>query len=298
MGKKLTTDDFIMKAKAIHNYKYNYSLVDYTGNKTKVKIICPIHGEFEQRPDLHLSGKGCYKCGIIKKTTEDFISEAKLIHGDKYDYSLTKYINPTLKVTIICEKHGAFKQRSTDHLNGAGCSECGIENARLNKTKSTDSFIKSANLIHNNLYDYSIVNYQHWNTKIKIICKKHGEFEQIPSEHLKGHGCPICKESKGEKQIKMFLDENKILYIREQKFKNCKYKKQLPFDFYLPNYNMCIEYDGRQHYENIPHFGGEIRLLETQKRDKIKTEYCQNNNIKLIRVKHDDDVIEKLKAIL
>ena len=127
---KLTTKQFIQKAKQVHGGKYDYILVDYKNNYTKVKIICSIHGTFEQRPKNHLNGQGCSKCSRIKvseskrKNTQQFIKESKLIHGDKYDYSLVQYKNCTSKVKIICPIHGVFEQTPTKHLNKHGCSEC------------------------------------------------------------------------------------------------------------------------------------------------------------------------------
>lgn len=298
MTKKLTTDEFIIRAKAVHGDNYDYSLTNYINSYTKVKIICPIHGGFEQRSGDHLKGKGCYKCGRIKKTTKKFIDEAIITHGNKYDYSLVDYISAKIKVKIICPIHGEFEQRSSDHLEGKGCYKCGTEKAKKNKTKTTEEFIEKAKSIHGNLFDYSDVVYEHWSSKINIKCRKHGTFTQSPSEHLKGCGCPICKFSKGEKEINKFLDENGVIYESQYKFNGCKNKKKLPFDFYLPYQNICIEYDGRQHYESIEHFGGKGRLLETQKCDSIKTKFCEDNNIKLIRIKHNENIIEKLKAML
>jgi len=125
--KRLTTEQFIEKAKAIHSDKYDYSLVEYKNNRTKVKIICHEHGIFEQRSDSHLRGQGCSKCkggGKKKLTTEEFIKKAKNIHGDKYDYSLVEYKNNKTKVKIICPIHDVFEQRPGSHLKGCDCPKC------------------------------------------------------------------------------------------------------------------------------------------------------------------------------
>ena len=123
--KKLTTEQFIEKAKTIHGDIYDYSLVEYKNNHTKVKIICPIHDIFEQIPTNHLKGKGCSKCkGGIKLTIKKFIEKAKVVHGDKYDYSLVEYKNAKTKVRIICPIHGVFEQIPSSHLNGNGCYKC------------------------------------------------------------------------------------------------------------------------------------------------------------------------------
>ena len=112
---------------------------------------------------------------------------------------------------------------------------------------------------------------------------------------MRGIGCPICNESKGEKEIRIFLENNAIKYSRNKRFNKCKDKKTLPFDFYLPKYNLCIEYDGLQHFKSIEFWGGEISLLEQKQRDQIKTTFCKENNIKLRRIKYDENILEKLK---
>lgn len=227
-----------------------------------------------------------------KLNTNVFMERAKLIHGDKYSYSLSEYINSKTKIKIICSEHGIFEQTSDKHINNEqGCPKC------VGKNKNTNEFILESKIIHNNLFDYRLFEYNGTHIKSKIICPKHGIFEQDPHNHLKGKGCPICKESKGEKQISEILTNSFIKFIRQYRFFNCKDKKPLPFDFYLPDYNICIEFDGRQHFESIPNWGGEKTFFEIQKRDKIKEQYCKINDIKLIRVKYTDNINEKLKNV-
>lgn len=129
-AQRLTKEEFITKAKVIHGHKYDYSLVDYINNHTKVKIICPIHGVFEQKPNGHLLGYGCKQCGIItaqnkqRKPITQFIEESNKIHYGKYDYSKVEYINRTTPVCIICPKHGEFWQQPNHHLHNHGCPHC------------------------------------------------------------------------------------------------------------------------------------------------------------------------------
>jgi hypothetical protein len=288
---KKTTQEFIKEAMNIHGDKYDYSLVDYKTAKDKVKIICNIHGLFEQTPDSHINKKSnCQKCSGNKKlTTEEFILKAKLIHGNKYDYSLVDYVNDSNKVNIICLEHGIFIAKAGNHLRGDRCSMC-----TNNKKLTTEEFINKAKLIHGNKYNYSLVNYTNQSKKITIICDKHGEFKQNPNNHLNNNGCPICKESKGEKEIRNYLENNNIKFIPQYRFPDCKNILELPFDFYLPDYNICIEYNGRQHYEPINLWGGKKALETQQLRDKIKMEYCRDNNIPLIIIKHSDKNIYKL----
>ena len=113
------TINFIEKAKAVHGDKYDYSKVEYVKAKEKVCIICQEHGEFWQTPNNHLRGEGCPFCyGSKKLTTEEFISKAKQIHGNKYDYSNVNYVNKYTKVCIICPEHGEFWQKPSNHLKG------------------------------------------------------------------------------------------------------------------------------------------------------------------------------------
>ena len=189
--KKDTTKEFIAKAKAVHGDKYDYSKVNYVDCNTKVTIICPTHGEFEQAPRTHLSGRGCPDCAKQRMTTEEFIEKAKKVHGDKYDYSKVKYVNKDTKVTIICPTHGEFEQNPRSHLTGKGCPACGGS-----RKVTTEEFIKKARKVHGDKYDYSKVDYVNNNTKVTIICPTHGEFEQKPSGHLTGRGCPYCSGKK------------------------------------------------------------------------------------------------------
>ena len=172
MTKKMTNSEFIAKARKIHNEKYDYSKVEYINNRTKVCIICPIHGEFWQTPNAHLNGQDCPKCkGKIKLTLEKFIEKAKKVHGDKYDYSKVEYINNHTKVCIICPIHGEFWQTPQHHLKGVGCPKC-----YGNFRKTTEQFIEEARKVHGDKYDYSKVEYVNATTKVRIICPKHGEF--------------------------------------------------------------------------------------------------------------------------
>ena len=185
---RLTTKDFIKKAKETHGNKYDYSKVDYKNSTTKVCIICPEHGEFYQRPGEHFRGYGCQKCGgNLKLTTESFIRKAKEVHNNKYDYSKVVCKNSTTKVCIICPEHGEFFQIPNNHIRGQGCSKCG-GSYRLN----TDDFVKKAKSVHNYSYDYGKVDYKNMYTPVEIFCKIHGYFSQIPASHLKGSGCPKC----------------------------------------------------------------------------------------------------------
>jgi hypothetical protein len=295
MSLRKTKEFFIEQAKKVHGDKYDYSLIDYKSNGTKINIICKIHGEFSQQPRHHLHGSGCPVCyGTKLYNNEEFISKAKKIHGDKYDYSNTQYNGAHTKIKIKCKKHDfIFEQKPNNHLSlKQGCPICSGT-----KKKSLYEFIDDAKKIHGDKYDYTPVEYKNSKTKIKIICKKHGLFEQTPNCHLHGSGCPTCKSSIGEISVENFLIKNNIKYIKQHWFKNCRNILPLKFDFYLIEHNICIEFDGVYHFK--PHWSdnNSSNLKKSIERDMIKNRYCEENNIKLIRINYKDNVEEKLNNI-
>jgi len=295
-GVQLNNDIFIKKSKEIHgDNKYDYSLVNYISSHIKIKIICKEHGVFEQYPYCHLLGYGCNKCSNkYKYDNIEFIKKSIEVHGDKYDYSLVNYINSQKKVKIICHKHGVFEQNATSHIQGSGCFKCYIESRKIGK----DEFIKRSIEKHGDKYDYSLVKYENIYTKVKIICKEHGIFKQKPHSHLQGYGCSKCNDSRGEKEISSYLINNNIKYEQQYKFNECKFINALPFDFYLIDYNICIEYDGLQHFKPIEYFGGEKTFNKIKINDKIKNKYCMDNNIKLIRIKYNENIQKKLNFLI
>ena len=190
-----TKEEFIKKAREVHGDKYSYSKVEYVNSATKVCIICPEHGEFWQTPNNHLSGNGCSKCnGLYVPTTEEWITSAREVHGDKYDYSKVEYVNANTKVCIICPEHGEFWQRPYPHTDGSGCPKCANDANGERCRSSKYDFINKSREVHGNEYDYTKVKYVNAKTKVCIICPKHGhgEFWQNPSNHLQGKGCPKC----------------------------------------------------------------------------------------------------------
>ena len=194
--RKLTTEEFIKRAKEIHGDKYDYSKVGYINSTKKVIIICPKHGEYYMAPSNIIyqhNGQGCPKCSGFHRTTEEFIHRAKEIHGDKYDYSKVEYTGCNNKVTIICKKHGYFKQLPNGHFNSYGCIDCANEQNGINQRFSNEEFIEKAKEIHGDKYDYSKTNYIKSIINIEIICKKHGSFYTKPNYHLSHkRGCPKC----------------------------------------------------------------------------------------------------------
>jgi hypothetical protein len=267
-------ENFVKKAILVHGNKYNYDKVDYKTTHTKVIITCRIHGNFEQTPSGHLSGHTCKKCARNgMKTLEQFIGDAIKVHKNIYNYSKVDYKGGHTKITIICKIHGEFKQTPSDHLRESGCKKC------ISTRKTKEQFINDAIALHGNKYDYNNVDYETTHVKVTITCKIHGDFEQAPSGHLVGKGCRKC------------LYKNETMCIEHlEKLADCeltkcrpKFLNGLELDGYNEGMKLGIEYNGRQHYENIDYFHRSEKDFESQKeRDHIKKELCKQNGIYLI----------------
>ena len=227
-------------------------------------------------------------------TTKYFIKQAFVIHGDKYDYSKVNYINNKTNVIITCPEHGEFKQIPYIHLRGSGCSNCGSIKSSEKNVISFDTILMRFRTVHGNKYNYTKTSYVGTEKNMEITCPEHGEFKQRPDNHIKGSGCPKCNESSGEREVRLWLNKNNISYEPQHKFNGCQNILPLSFDFYLPEHNTCVEYQGKQHYQPIEFFGGESSFKKQQKLDKIKREYCQNNNITLLEIKYNEKVNSKL----
>lgn len=402
---KLTQDEFVQRSNEVHGDKYDYSKSIYVNSRTKVIITCPKHGEFEQNPKNHYNGQGCSKCYTtlyrddlsflnldkyiylnleinkiksnyqlkfkdkktgyiyyqsckhhkeknkpIKIDSQFLINEMKnihnnkyeyltnmkfhyitdkiqikdreskdifkyelyrhliekmepneltlnrfkiksnIVHNNKYDYSKVEFGLNKDKVIIICPDHSEFKQNISNHVNlGHGCPECSYISWDTDRVKK--EFIK----LRGNEYDYSKVVYENIDKKVKIVCRKHGEFEQNIHKHLKFQGCPKCNISAGESRIMKILNDFKIGFEYEKSFDGCRDKNPLRFDFYIPKMNLCIEYDGKQHFELCEYLMSEEEFENLKRRDLIKNIYCKDNDIKLLRIKYTDfDNIENI----
>lgn len=188
MAKKLTKEEFVTKARAVHGDRYDYSESVLINTSTNINIRCKVHGEFHQTPSNHLKGKGCAACaGRARLNTDEFIKRSRLKHGDKYDYSKVAYLTNMDRVTIICPEHGPFEQIAATHMGGGGCGACaGV------KKLTPEQFIAKARGVHGDRYDYSEAVYTTQLGKVKIICREHGAFWQTGGGHLAGKGCAKC----------------------------------------------------------------------------------------------------------
>jgi len=214
------------------------------------------------------------------------------IHGTKYDYSLTKYIGNREKVEIFCKKcQQQFYITPNRHLQGHGCISCGLQRAKDKNQKIVEERAKTIEAdiisIHNDRINCDKLIYKGNKIKSLFGCnvnEEHGYWSATTNDILSGCGCPKCNSSKGEVKISDTLKSLGIKFVQQKTFKECRFKNPLKFDFYIPKYNMCIEYDGRQHFEPIDLFEGEEGFVKTQKRDVIKNKFCQENGIRLLRI--------------
>jgi hypothetical protein len=243
---KLTTEEFIAKAQAHPKHKgkgYDYSGAVYVNNKTKLDIICPKHGKFEQVPRDHLIGAGCSECGReavraaylekSRKAGAEFTEKSNAVHGSRYDYSRAVYGGMKAKVIIICKKHGEFKQLPGDHLKRAGCPTCAKKSMAAKAVeKCRVKFIDEANVVHKFKYDYSFAEYTNSKEKLVIVCPKHGKFKQSPNPHLKGIGCPECGNDvkrarnriEAQKAAERFEDEGRRIHGDQFDYSKVEYK--------------------------------------------------------------------------
>jgi DNA-directed RNA polymerase subunit M/transcription elongation factor TFIIS len=259
----------------------------------------------------------CHKCkwdktketnleryGVVNVFQSDLIKEKiKDTNLEKYQvefFSQSLGYKERIKKTNL-EKYGVEYPMQNEAIKNKS-----LINKKINVEKQIQTtranysviFLEKAKKTHGDFYDYSKVNYFNMETKVKIICKHHGVFEQRPKDHIHAkQGCPICKQSKGEREIRNFLLEHRIEFEDQKTFEDCKFKSLLPFDFYLPAFNLCIEYDGIQHYEPINYFGGKLKFEEIKERDRIKNGYCQEKEILLLRIGYYEEVIKILKDI-
>jgi hypothetical protein len=299
----------ITKFQKVHGDKFDYSKVSYSTAKTKIVVICKIHGDFLITPNNHLSGYGCPKCrgrGFTdQEKLERFIDAGNAIHNNKYDYS--KVNMSDVKLNIACPIHGNFLQLYRAHItNKSGCLQCGYESnsqmARLGK----DAFVEKANTAHNNKYTYDNVVYEGAHKKVSITCPTHGDFSVTPANHWSnGVGCPSCfnsNPSKGEVKIHEWLIKHNIPFEFQKSFPDLYYKSKkgrLKYDFYITHLNLLIEFDGEYHYSPISFsklISGTDQLALTQIRDNLKTEYAKKNDYKLLRIRFDDNVIGVLES--
>lgn len=300
MGRRKKTHDEYVKE--VFKVNPNIDVVGmYIDSKTKVEHKCKIDGYvWFALPGSILSGHGCSECmkrifhDKFAKTHDSYVKEVASINPDIN--VLEEYINANTPILHRCKKHDTIWRALPMHiLEGSGCIQCKGEKIYNNKVKGIEIYKREVEQMTDNIEVVSIY-YINARTPILHKCTVCGcIWNASPDNILRGYGCPECSLSKGEKEIKAYLMHHNINYITQYTFNDCKNIHALPFDFYLPDYNLCIEYDGIQHFKPIEYFGGEAVFKETVIRDSIKTNYCILNNIYLFRIRYDENVTEELE---
>jgi len=247
----------------------------------------------------------CPKCGKNLRTTQNDAEEKikKICLDNNYTYKSFEYLNNTTEIYLKCSQNHEWSSLYISIVNRhTRCPKCvSINKGKLKRLHQMDAEL----LIYNKCekYNYKLLNKDFiyttsHKTILKLKCNIDGHYWSSTYNNYINldRCCPLCNNSKGELEIYKYLINKNIFHIREFKFDNCKNIFKLPFDFYLPEYETCIEYDGEQHFKIIEYWGGEKRLNQTKINDKIKTEYCKNNNIKLIRIPYTE--IKDINTIL
>lgn len=287
--RKYTTDEFIKKVKTP-----NISIVgEYTGFNEKINCYCQkCDIYFETVAQYLIAGKTCCP-SCVKQKLERRTVNSRLTHQE-FVMRLRK-INPNIivlgnyvgyKTSILCKcmiDGNEWSPTPSDLLQGKGCPLCGFRRQSEIKRNNPSDFAFRAQKANHSIK--MLEDYINQKTPIKVKCVFCGkEWAMLPTNILKGRGCSNCKSSLGEKRIEEFLKENNIPYLTQSKLEGCYYKHSLLFDFFVPQKNICIEFDGRQHFEPIEYFGGQKGFEKTQIRDKIKNDFCAKNNINLLRI--------------
>ena len=302
---RYTVESFREEMKRIYGDKYDFSNTIYTKKDESVEFVCPHHGTQKRLANVMLRGSGCRYCNGELFWSSDFPRLAREIHGDKYEYpELPK--NRTSTVTIICKEHGPFPQQVDLHLRGCGCPKCSNP-CHWSLEERKENFINKSKERYGDRFDYSLVEYVDKNTPVKVRCKEHDYvFSVLPDTHIRRNsGCPLCNDSTGEVEIRLWLDKNNIAYNYEHPIPNenpkCR-RSHLRVDFFVPEANTFIEFHGEQHFKNIPHFHltKDWTFEDQQIRDQTLRDYCNKYKIHLIEIRYDqmNDIGKILKREL
>ncbi len=295
-SKSRTHKQYVEELKKTHS---NIVVIEnYVNSYTPILHKCLIDDyEWRVTPGNILYGYGCPKCaGNIKRTQKEYIEELSKINPNIEVQE--EYINANTPILHKCKIHNIqWFIMPSSALKGCGCIKCGKEKISEKNKRTHEEYVEELKNVNPNII--CLEAYIDSNTTILHKCLIDGyEWKTIPSNILSGHGCPKCNESKGEKQIGLWLNKYNIRYEKEKRFSDCCDIKSLPFDFYLPDYNYCIEYDGEQHFKPKEHFGGEEKFKIQQKHDNIKNEFCKNNGISLLRISYKQNIEEELNNFL
>lgn len=271
----------------------------YINASSPILHKCKLDGcEWMATPSNILNGTGCPRCANnIKRTHSEYI--LLLSEINPMIEVIGEYVDANTTILHYCKKHKIeWMARPYNILMGEGCPMCRSEKISIALTKDNQWYVDKLKIVHPDIE--AIDEYINYNTPIRHLCKKHNyEWCVSPRDVVRNNGCPKCFQYKREKLISIWLDNHNIDYISQYKFDDCRDKRPLPFDFYLPQYNACIEHDGRQHFVLVDFAGKGIEWAQsqlniTQYHDNIKNEYCKNNHINLLRISYFQDIEEEL----
>lgn len=323
MPAKSNVTSFIRKARKVHGDTYLYDKVVYATARIPVAIYCQLHGEFHQTPDNHLRGQNCPKCvqaatGKANRLSQDaFIARAFAVHGDTFDYGKVAYLKNTSKICIVCRLHGDFIQEPRAHLEGQGCPTCGALQCADSRNLGTQGFVRSAKLTHGSTYDYTLVDYINSQTKVKIICRIHGEFGQLPASHLSGLGCRQCgylteRHGSGFDYVTMhgvqFLVQSQaesaalswlidVKHVSPNRIRDQRYTPQVDYwnsikrraaqyrpDFYIPDKKILVEVKSEYSMGLVTDevYGTSSTDMLQQTQDKVKAATLAGYDVRLL----------------
>jgi predicted nucleic acid-binding Zn-ribbon protein len=300
---KLTTEEY---AEKIKNSNIT-PIEDFIGRHTKIKHRCGVCGyEWSAYPGNILKGSCCPVCRKANAKNSKLKSHEKYVQDASQKNStvdvIGTYVNTKTKILHRCKICGKeFYIAPSSVLRGCGCKECGYKRVIQKKIdlnlpgcpKPKEKYIEQ--LAIKNPSVKLVGDYTKQSAYATFRCIKCGHiWSALAGNVLGGCGCPKCNVSKGEEKIKTYLSLKNISFEVQKTFGGCKKKRLMKFDFYLPDYNLCIEYDGEQHFKPLKHFGGEKDLTERQENDKIKTNYCLENRISLLRIRYDENIEQAL----
>ena len=273
-------------------------IAKYINARTSILHKCIKHNiEWMAYPYDILNGTGCCKCGYEKigdkarKTHEQYVAELSQINLNVIVVGTYQGANAPILHRCLIDNH-EWHSTPARLLTGNGCPKCAG-----NMLKTHEQYIYEVSLINP---DIEVLDeYINSHTAILHRCKKDNhQWYTAPTNIMSGCGCPRCYESSGERQIRQWLEKRNISYVFQKTFDNCRDIHPLPFDFYLPDYNTCVEYDDRQHFKPVEHFGGEEKFQITVKHDNFKNQYCIDNNIRILRIPYYKNIEEELNNFL
>jgi ssDNA-binding Zn-finger/Zn-ribbon topoisomerase 1 len=318
LAHRVTPEIYKTRIAEVHGERYDHSRIQYRRMHDPITVLCPRHGPFSPSAVNYLMGRGCPKCGgesaakvrtpKLVLSADEVLSRFCAVHGDRYDYSATKYEHSNRHIEIVCNQHGAFRQTPRNHWLGKGCPACGREallEAAAQRVLTTTEIVRRFRLLHGDRYDYAETNYHRFTQPVKIRCHMHGVFQQKPQAHLEGKGCPQCSQSSGEVRAAAWL-----------RSKNIDFKVEFPvrisdpngqtrwgrFDFFLPELGVFVEIDGPHHFAPVRYAGmsaeDALRVHEaTLRRDEIKDKWAESCGFAVLRVRWDREIEEALQQL-